>query len=328
MRRRILGAAALLAALPTVASAHGGAVPGSSAEELRHNWLSAWSPAWPEFVMIAIASVLYIARAKTLGKRLPRWRAWCFAVGLAVLAFAGASPIDAIGEEGLFSVHMLQHMLIGDLAALLLVLGVTGPILQPALQFRVVQRLRALTHPMAACLIWAVILIGWHVPVMYEAALANPFVHGFEHASFLLGGVLMWAPILETLPAPEWFGTGAKLGYIFGIRTVDAILANAFWWAGSPFYAKYEQTAPLWGMSALEDQGYAGTVMMGWTGTVTLIVAGLLFFRMAREGEMRQTLLERGLDPVAVSRAVRYGRGDVLAARHGIQLEDAPPGVG
>ena len=295
MRRLLTATCVAMLAVPVVAAAHGGVADDSEAEVLRHTWTSAWNPSWPEFALIAVAAVLYISRARTLGSRLPRWRAVCFAAGLVVLGFAGASPIDAIGEGGLFSVHMLQHMLIGDLAGLLLVLGVTGPILQPALQFRLVQRLRALTHPMAACAIWATILIGWHIPVLYEAALSNEAIHAVEHAAFLLGGVLMWAPILETLPGPEWFGTGAKLAYVGGIRTVDAIVANAFWWAGTPFYETYEQTAPLWGISALQDQGHAGTVMMGWTGTVTLIVAGILFFRMAREGELRQELLEDDL---------------------------------
>ncbi len=325
MRRLLTATCVAMLAVPVVAAAHGGVADDSEAEVLRHTWTSAWNPSWPEFALIAVAAVLYISRARTLGSRLPRWRAVCFAAGLVVLGFAGASPIDAIGEGGLFSVHMLQHMLIGDLAGLLLVLGVTGPILQPALQFRLVQRLRALTHPMAACAIWATILIGWHIPVLYEAALSNEAIHAVEHAAFLLGGVLMWAPILETLPGPEWFGTGAKLAYVGGIRTVDAIVANAFWWAGTPFYETYEQTAPLWGISALQDQGHAGTVMMGWTGTVTLIVAGILFFRMAREGELRQELIERGLDPVAVRRAVRYGRGELLASRHAVTPADPQP---
>ncbi len=281
------------------------------------------------FVLVGVALFLYLHRARTLGKRLPRWRLSCFVSGLVVLVLAGSSPIDAIGEGGLFSVHMLQHMLIGDLAGLLLVLGVTGPILQPALKFRAVQRLQTLTHPLAACVLWATILIGWHIPVMYEAALSNQAIHALEHATFLLGGMLMWAPLLETLPAPEWFGTGAKLAYVGGVRTVDAIVANAFWWAGTPFYASYETTAPLWGVSALQDQGNAGTVMMAWTGTVTLIVAGILFFRMAREGELRQQLLERGLDPIAVRRAVRYGRGELFAARHDVTPADPPaPYVG
>lgn len=326
MTRRVALAALALLALPAVAAAQGGDRM-SQAVALRDNWTSAWNPSFPEFVFITVAMVLYAIRARRLGPRLPRWRAACFFAGLLVIGFAGASPIDPIGEEGVFWVHMLQHMLIGDLAALLLVLGITGPILQPALQFRAVQRLRKLTHPMSACLIWAGILIFWHTPVMYEASLHNNFIHALEHTSFLIGGMLMWAPVLETLPAPEWFGTGAKLAYIGGIRVVDAILANAFWWAGTPFYASYEKTAPLWGVTALEDQGYAGTVMMTWTGTVTLILAGILFFRMAREGELRQTLIERGIDPVAVRRAVRYGRGEILAARHGVTVGDRPPSV-
>jgi cytochrome c oxidase assembly factor CtaG len=311
---------ALLLAAPASALAHGGVEHVSEAEELRDNWMSAWGVSWPQLTLIAVAVILYLRRARTLGPRLPKWRAVCFAGGLVVLFLAGSSPIDAVGEGGLVWVHMVQHMLIGDL----LVLGVTGPILQPVLQFKVAQKLRALTHPMVACALWATILIAWHVPALYELALRNEVVHGFEHAAFLLGGILMWAPLLEALPAPEWFGTGAKLAYVGAIRVVDAIIANVFWWAGSPFYGSYEQTAPLWGMSALEDQGHAGTVMMAWTGTVTLIVATVLFFRMAREGEMRQELIERGLDPDSVRRAVRYGRGEVLAARHGVRLGDPP----
>jgi cytochrome c oxidase assembly factor CtaG len=324
MSRHLIAAALAVVALPAAAAAHGGAEHISEAEELRHNWMSAWSLSWPALALIAVAAVLYARRARTLGPRLPKWRAACFAGGLLVMGLAGMSPIDAVGEGGLFWVHMVQHMLIGDLAALLIVLGVTGPILQPILQFKIAQRLRALTHPMAACLIWATILIGWHIPAMYELALTNEVVHGVEHATFLLGGMLMWAPLLETLPAPEWFGTGPKLAYVGAIRVVDAIIANVFWWAGSPFYAAYEETAPLWGISALQDQGHAGTVMMAWTGTVTLIVATVLFFRMAREGEMRQELIERGLDPDSVRRAVRYGRAELLAARHGVRLGDPP----
>lgn len=324
MIRRVAGAVIGTLAIPAVALGHGSAEQGSDAETLRHSWASAWSPAWAEIAITVVAVVLYARRARRLGRRLPRWRVACFAGGLAVLLLASSSPIDAVGEGGLFSVHMAQHMLIGDLAALLLVLGVTGPVLQPALQFRMVQRLRKLTHPMAACAIWAVFIVGWHVPALYGAALDHPAIHAVEHATFLLGGMLMWAPLLETLPAPEWFGTGAKLAYVGGIRVIDMVVANAFWWAGRPFYAHYEDTAPLWGISALEDQGYAGTVMMAWTGTVTLVVAAVLFFRMAREGELRQELIERGVDPAAVRRAVRYGRAELLAARHGIALGKPP----
>ena len=292
----------------------------ASSRELRKQWPHAWSPAWPELIVTILAVVLYAVRASQLGSRLPRWRALCFLAGIVVLTLASSSPIDPIGEEGLFWVHMLQHVLIGDLAALLLVLGVTGPILQPVLKMRWVQALHKLTHPMAAFVLWTVLLVGWHVPWAYEAALEHGWVHAIEHISFLTAGLVMWSPIVESLPAPEWFGSGAKLLYLTGVRSIDAIVANAFWWAGTAFYPRYEITAPIWGLDPLQDQGYAGTVMMMWTGTSTLVVSALLFFRMAREGELRQDLIERGLDPVAVKRAVRYGRGEALARRHGIDL--------
>lgn len=323
------GRTALLAlgvglAAPAAALGHGGVTHPDEAAALRHDWMTAWSIPWPEIAVLTVITALYASRARQLGTRLPKWRAACFVGAVVVLLLAGASPIDAVGEGGLFWVHMVQHMMIGDLAALLLVLGVTGPILQPVLQFRWAQKLRVLTHPLVAFPIWAAVLIGWHIPVLYEAAISNEIVHAVEHISFLTAGVIVWAPMLETLPGPEWFGTGAKLGFLMGVRSVDAILANAFWWSGTAFYAQYEITAPVWGLSAVQDQGHAGTVMMTWTGTVTLILAVILFFRMAREGEMRQTLIESGLDPVAVRRAVRYGRGEVLARRYGVTLSNGP----
>lgn len=312
-----------LLALPATAVAATDAELLASAEQLRRDWPRAWGAAWSELVIAAIAIVLYAVRASRLGPRLPRWRAACFAAGVLVLLFSTGSPLDPLGEEGLFAFHMLQHMLLGDLAALLLVLGVTGPVLQPVLKYRWVQWFRRLTHPLVAFILWAVLLIGWHIPVMYEAALSNSWIHGLEHISFLTAGVVMWAPIMESLPAPEWFGSGAKLLYLTAVRAVDAVVANVFLWSGSVFYDRYEVTAPVWGLSPLADQGYAGMVMMTWTGVATIAVSTILFFRMAREGELRQELIDRGLDPVAVRRAVRYGRGEALARRHGIDIGGA-----
>lgn len=323
MRRGLAVATVVaLVAFPAVALAADDAVV-EAARALRADWTRAWSPAWPELVIAVVALLAYAVRASRLGPRLPRWRAACFLAGVVVLTLASSSPIDPIGEEGLFWVHMLQHVLISDLAALLLVLGATGPILQPVLRMRWVQALRRLTHPLAAFALWTVLLVGWHLPVLYDAAIEHPVVHALEHVSFLVAGVVMWSPVLESLPAPEWFGTGAKLLYLTGVRSIDAILANVFWWSGTVFYSRYETTAPIWGVDPLADQGHAGTVMMVWTGTSTLVVSAILFFKMAREGELRQALIDRGLDPVAVRRAVRYGRGLELARRHGVDL-DAP----
>jgi cytochrome c oxidase assembly factor CtaG len=260
-----------------------------------------------------LLAALYARRVRTLrarGTHVPAWRIASFATGIALLFVALVSPIHAIGEQ-LFSFHMLQHVLLGDLAPLALLAGLTGPILRPALAH--LHRLRFLANPFVALPLWAVNLYVWHLPFLYEAAVRHDSVHALEHLCFFTGGTIMWLPVLETLPAPEWFGTGAKIGYIAVVRGVETVLGNVFFWAGGVFYpAVYVHRQYLWGLSPLEDQGLAGAVMMIEGSIVTLVALAWLFLRMASEGELRQRLLERGLDPRVVKRAVRYGRAEEL----------------
>ena len=244
---------------------------------------------------------------------MPLWRIVLFSLGIALLVLAFASPVAAVGERELFSFHMLQHVVIGDLAPLCLLGGLTGPILRPLLALKPVERLRVLANPVVALPIWAANLYVWHVPFLYEAAVEHSAVHALEHISFFTAGLIVWLPVLETLPAPEWFGTGAKLAYIAAVRVVETVLGNVFVWSGAVFYAIYDQGDELWGISPLQDQGLAGAVMMIEGSIVTIVALAWLFLRLAREGELRQELLERGLDPRAVRRAVRYGRGEELA---------------
>jgi cytochrome c oxidase assembly factor CtaG len=276
--------------------------------------LSSWSFEPLQLVPVLLVGVLYGRRVLTLRRRgtpVPAWRIAMFALGLALLVIALASPIAAIGEQRLFSFHMLQHVLLGDLAPLALLLGLTGPILRPVLAH--VHRLRVLANPLVALPLWAVNLYVWHLPTLYEAAVRHDAVHVLEHACFFAGGTIMWLPVLETLPAPEWFGTAWKFGYIAAVRVIETVLGNVFIWAGHPFYRVYEDAPRQWGISPLHDQGLAGTVMMIEGSIVTLAALAWLFLRLAAEGELRQELLERGLDPRAVRRAVRYGRGRELA---------------
>ena len=230
-----------------------------------------------------------------------------------LLLVAVASPIAAVGEEELFSFHMLQHVLLGDLAPLCILAGLTGPLLQPLLAVLPVRQLRALANPLVALPVWTLNLYVWHVPALYEAAVENGAVHALEHVSFFTAGLIVWLPVLETLPAPEWFGTGAKLGYIVGVRLVETVLGNVFLWAGEPFYDLYARGDEFLGLSPAGDQSLAGAVMMLEGSLVTVVAIAWLFLRLAEEGEARQRLLERGLDPRTVHRAVRYGRWRELA---------------
>jgi cytochrome c oxidase assembly factor CtaG len=260
-------------------------------------------------------AIAYAIRARTLAQRrqeVPGWRLGLFAFGLALLVIAVASPVATIGEEELFSFHMAQHLLIGDLAPLCLLAGLTGPILRPVLALPGVHRLRVFANPFLALPIWTVNLALWHTPVLFEAAVRHDSVHALEHVAFFTGGIILWLPVLETLPAPEWFGTGAKLGYIVGVRLVATVIGNVFIWGGSAFYDVYDTGNDYLGLSPQGDQSLAGSLMMLEGSVVTIVAIAWLFLRMAQEGEVRQTLIERGLDPRVVRRAVRYRRWSEL----------------
>ena len=264
---------------------------------------------------VVVAAAMILVRARTLRRRgtpVPSWRLALVFGGLAVLVVALLPPLHELADERMFSAHMLQHVLLGDIAALMILVGVTGPLLRPVLALPWAARLRALTHPAVALPIWALNLFAWHAPVLYEAALRSDAVHALQHMLFFGCGVLMWAPVIETLPAPVWFGTAVKLGYIVVVRLLETVLGNVLFWAGEPLYDVYARAKPLWGLSPLADQGIAGGVMMIEGSLVTIGALAWLFLRLAREGELRQQLLEEGLDPRAVQRAVRYGRADEL----------------
>jgi putative membrane protein len=273
--------------------------------------LTSWRLEPLQLVPTLVVAALYWRRVRTLRRRgtpVGRWRPWLFGLGIALVLLALASPIDAFGEEEFLSFHMLQHVILGDLAPLALVAGLSGPILRPVLALRPVNALRFLAHPLVALPLWTIDLYVWHLPFLYQAALHHDSIHALEHLLFFTCGGLMWAPVLEVLPAPEWFGTGWKLGYIVAVRLIETVLGNVFIWSGKVFYPYYEHAHPRWGISALHDQGLAGAVMMLEGSIVTIAALAWLFLRLASEGELRQELLERGLDPRAVQRAVRYGR--------------------
>lgn len=268
-----------------------------------------------QLLPLAAGAFLYVVRVRTLRRRgtpLPAWRPVLFGLGVALVAAALVWPVESLAEE-LFAFHMVQHLLLGDLGPLCIVAGLTGPVLRPLLSLRLVTRLRVLAHPFVALPLWAANLCLWHLPALYDAALRHSSLHALEHIAFFTAGALMWAPVLEVLPAPEWFGTAAKMGYMVAVRLVSTVLGNVFVWASTPFYSFYEHADRPWGLSADSDQGIAGSVMMIEGSLVTIGALAWLFLRLAEEGELRQQLLERGLDPRAVRRAVRYGRGDDLA---------------
>jgi cytochrome c oxidase assembly factor CtaG len=251
------------------------------------------------------------------GRALPRWRQVCFGAGLATVALALFSPIGHISEE-LVLAHMGEHLLIGDVATLLLVLGLTRSLLQPVLAIRAFRWLEALSHPAVALPLWALNLFVWHVPALYQDAYGTAPVHALEHATFIFFGCLMWMPLFGPLPKPQWFGAGWKVAYVVGVRFSGAILGNVLMWSGSILYPVYAEGERYWHISAQADQSTAGALMMVEGTFLALGVLAWVFLDVARQGIEKQRLLdlawERGveLDPARAQRAVAAGQSERL----------------
>jgi cytochrome c oxidase assembly factor CtaG len=269
-----------------------------------------------------IAGVLYALRASHL-RRTPRAvppiRQVSFYSGL-VLIVATLTMTGDLSDE-LFAAHMAEHLLIADVGALLLVLGLTGPMLAPVLRIRFFDRLRILAHPLVAFPLWAIDLYLWHVPVLHEAAVRHAGIHALQHTSFIVFGANMWMALLGPLPKPAWFGNFARLVYVIAVRLTGAVLGNVFVFGGHVFFGVYAAGERAHGISPGADQNAAGAIMMIEGSLLTLGLFAWLFARSAREGEERQELLDlaqaRGveLSDARAARAVAAGRGAELRQR-------------
>jgi len=236
---------------------------------------STWSFEPLPLVVAAVAAVLYAQAFARLRRRAGAvharpFDAVLFAAGLAISLLALVSPVDAIGEEQLLSAHMLQHLALGDLGPLLLVLGVRGPLgvfLLPPPLLRIVARgplrriVSALARPVVALGLWLGTIGGWHVPAAYDAAIAHPALHAVEHATFALAGVLAWTQIVA--PARRALLTvGQRAVFAFVLLLASSVLSETLV-ALHPLYPHYLHVDDRpFGWSAAQDQSRAALLMM------------------------------------------------------------------
>jgi putative membrane protein len=284
-------------------------------------------------IVVALSWIPYHLRARTLaryGRPVPRWREVCFAAGLLVLEIAFSSPVDHLSDQ-LLVAHMAEHLLIGDIASLLLVLGLSGPMIAPLLRNPVISKLRVLSHPVVAIVVWGVNFYVWHSPYLYQAALRHDALHALEHATFLTFGIAVWMGLLGPLPQPRWFSNAARLVYIIAMRLIGTVLANILIFGGTVFYPYYRSGDALWHISATADQVAAGGLMMVEESLLTIGLFCWLFLRVAREHDQRQALLDYAgqhgleLDDRRAARAVAAGRGDELFKRLRERAGDTTP---
>ncbi len=230
-------------------------------------------------------------RLRRRGRRdLASWRrAGLAATGLGVALAGLVTPIDTIGEDDLLSVHMLQHVLIGDLAVALLVAAVRGPLLVfllPAPALRPLSRSRAIRRtlgtllaPRVAVCLWAANLAAWHVPALYDAALSHPLLHDLEHACWVAAGLLVWILLVDP-GGHRRLTDGGRIALAVALFAAGEALTDVLVFS---FHGLYPAYRGAYGISALTDQKLAGIAMMvEQLATLGTCVALLLRPRLRR----------------------------------------------
>jgi putative membrane protein len=237
-----------------------------------------------------------VARGGAPGKRgAGALQALAFAGGMLALLVALVSPLDGLGDTYLFSAHMVQHVLIGDVAPLLILLGLSRVIMRPATRrlTRLERRLGPLASPAAGIVAWLVLMYLWHIPALYDAAVEHPVVHLLEHVSFFAAGVALWWPLIQPVPMRRRLTGLQPIAYIGTAKAGLAALGIFLTWSTTAIYPYYETTPRIWGLNPVEDQNVAGVIMMVEQSLTLALVLVALFIRMLGQSETEQLRRER-----------------------------------
>ena len=240
-----------------------------------------------------------LARTEAGGRGAGIAQAAAFAGAIVVILIAVVSPLDALGEQRLFAAHMAQHILLGDLAPLLLLLALSRVIMRPLTRrlVAVERALGRLAHPVTALVAWLGLVYLWHIPALYEAAIANPLVHLLEHGSFFAAGLALWWPLIQPVPMRHGLRGLGPFAYIGAAKAGLAALGVFLTWSDVVVYDYYATVPRTWGLSPLEDQNVGGAMMMVEQSLVLVVTFIVLFVRMlarSEEDERRRERLDDG----------------------------------
>jgi putative membrane protein len=262
--------------------------------------------------LLVLPAALYVRAVRILarrGYRVPRWQRASWFGGLALMGIALLSPLDSLGETDLLSAHMAQHLLIADLSAPLLVIGLRSPVYafilprelfaELARSHRLRTTFRFLKQPLVAGPIWIAVLYGWHLAPSYEAALRSPVLHALQHQTFIVASILLWVSVLEParrrVPGELW-----KIPHIVGTRFAGMFLGMAFVILQRPIYEGfYGQRALEHGLTPAEDQQIAGGLMLAIDFLVMIGALIFFFMRAAEDADRKQEEEDsaRGIPP-------------------------------
>ncbi|MBS1868995.1 MAG: cytochrome c oxidase assembly protein [Actinobacteria bacterium] len=250
-------------------------------------------------IALVVYSGLYLVRwtrARAPGEPHPPsvGRLLVFLAGILVLVAALCSPIDRLAEQVL-AMHMVQHVLLLDVAPILLILGLTKVLLRPATRriHRIEQRVGVLASPVVAVILYTAAMWVWHVPALYDAAARHSGIHVLEHLSFTLAGFLYWWHLLSPVSTRLRREGTTPIVYMVSTKATVGFLGILLTFAPSSLFAYYSNQPHWWGLTPDADQALAGAIMALEQAIVMGIVVAVLFVRMLAQSEREEQRAER-----------------------------------
>jgi cytochrome c oxidase assembly factor CtaG len=253
--------------------------------------LVAWRFPWWTGLSLLLIAVFYLRGFMPVHRQMPRRYPLSslafYSAGMVVLAVALASPLTTL-DDRLLTAHMVQHLVLLMIAPPLLLLGAPQiPMVRaipPALAKKTVGLIaksrrgrplfNRLTHPVSGLMVFSTVMLGWHLPAPFQAALCSDDWHMVEHGCMLTAGLLFWYPVIRPWPAAEQWSRWALVPYLLVGDGVNSVLAAFMVFSGRLLYPSYARLPRLGGISAINDQILAGAVM--WVpGSILFVVIAI-----------------------------------------------------
>ncbi len=258
------------------------------------------------WIVLAAAATWYVSMMRRVQRRTGKpvgaghWLPYFS--GIAVLFIALDSPIDAIGDSWLLMAHMIQHVLIADIAPPLLILGLRAPVLplgmpRSALRWFAhrgwIGRVWGVaTNPWVALPAWFAATIFWAIPAVFDFTAQHALLHVVEHVTLFYTGMALWWLIITPLPTERREPGMIRLAYLGFSRLASAAVCLPLTWLGTSLYSLYATGPHAYGMTAVTDQRLAGAAMCLLEFLVFGIGVAVVFIDALTRDERAQALSE------------------------------------
>jgi putative membrane protein len=252
---------------------------------------ASWSVDPGALILLAALTFVYVRRWRACDASAGRLVS--FLSGILVAAIALFSPVDSLGED-LFLMHMVQHILLLDIAPILCILGLTRVLLRPIARplLRLERAAGPFAHPVFAIALYVGSMWVWHIPALYDLALEHPVAHVVEHTFFTFAGALYWWHLLSPIRSRHLAGMGPVI-YMAATKVLVGLLGIGLTFAPDALYAFYEDQPRYWGLSAGTDQAVGGLIMATEQSIIMGIALVVLFVRALSESEREEQRRER-----------------------------------